>query len=385
LTAAAVPGERARIVLFRRRAPAIIITSVIFVIGAMLLISNFLTSRLLEASKEANYKIMRDVLASVLKAADERALSRAEIVEAIPTIHNAFVAKDREKLLAETMAMFKEQDEKYALQTAQFHLAPGISFLRLHKPEKFGDDQTSYRPMLVDVNTSHVVRKGIAITRTGPSIYGIVPVTDAAGNHFGSFEMGLELDTTLNTLKEGYNIEATAFVDEKMLTEIATDLKGDVMSPKNRVGRYIRFHATHPELAASLVTDREVDVKEPKNFERTVAGTLWGVQLVPMYSYSGKQIGVFALATNLADERADANRVKVWMALSALFAIVLIAGISLIVTRGLLLSPVRVLGERMRALADGDASQPADPIDSYVDEVKPLAESYERLRKEKSS
>ena len=370
---------------FRRRAPAIILTTVVFVIGMMILISNLLTSRLLESSKEANYKIMRDVLAGVLKSTEDKALSRAEVVEAIPSVHNAFVAKDREKLLSETIAMFKEQDEKYGLQVAQFHLAPGVSFLRLHKPETFGDDQTSYRPMLVDVNTSHVVRKGIAITRSGPSVYGIVPVTDAAGKHFGSFEMGLELDTMLNQIKEAYNIEATAFVDEKLMIEIATDLKGDIMSPKNRVGRYIRFHATHPELAASLVTDREVDIKEAANYERTVAGTLWGVQLLPMYNYSGKQIGVFALATNLADERAEANRVKVWMALSALFGIVIIAGMVLVVIRGLLLAPVRALGERMQSLADGDASRPGDPIDSYAEEVQPLAEAYEKLRREKSS
>lgn len=385
MTAAARLGERAATVTFRRRAPAIIITTVVLVIGTMILISNFLTGRLLESAKEANYKIMRDVLASILKSAEDRALSRAEIVEAIPSIHNAFVAKDREKLLSETIAMYKEQDEKYGLQVAQFHLAPGISFLRLHKPTVFGDDQTSYRPMLVDVNTSHVVRKGIAITRSGPSVYGIVPVTDASGKHFGSFEMGLELDTTLNKIKEAYNIEATAFVDEKLLTEIATDLKGDVMSPKNRVGRYIRFHATHPELAASLVSDRDVDVKEPKSYERTVAGTLWGVQLVPMYNYSGKQIGVFALSTNLADERAEANRVKVWMALSALFGVVIISGLVLIAIRGLLLAPVRSLGERMQALADGDATKPADPIESYAEEVQPLAEAYEKLRREKSS
>lgn len=369
---------------FRSRAPALIIGSLVLVISLVILISNLLTARLLEASKEANYRMMRDVLASILKSTEDRALSRAEIVEAIPSVHNAFVAKDREKLLSETLAMYKEQDEKYGVQDAQFHLAPGISFLQLPKPEQFGDDQTPYHGMLVDVNTNHVVRKGIAITRSGPSVYGIVPVTDN-GKHFGSFALGLELEASLNKIKEAYNIEATMFIEEKLLLEVATDLKGDIMSAKNRVGRYIRYHATHPELAANLVTDRDVDVREPKHFERTVAGTLWGVQLVPMYNYSGKQIGVFALATNLADERADANRVNVWMALSGLFAIVLLAGLVLIVVRGLLLRPVAQLGEGMRALADGDAGKPLDPPDTYVEEMRPLVEAYEKLRREKSS
>ncbi len=371
-------------VKFRRRAPAILVFSSILVILSLTAIANFLTMRMLESSKAANFKLMRDVLASILKSTEDKALSRAEVVEAIPAVHNAFLAKDRAKLLSETEAMFKEQDEKYGLQSAQFHLAPGISFLRLHKPEAFGDDQTSYRPMLVDVNTTHAVRKGVAITKSGPQVYGIVPITDDAGKHVGSFEMGLELEPMLNKIKEAYNIEATAFIDEKMLTDIATDLKGDIMSPKNRVGRYIRFHATHPEVAAALVADKDVEIVEPSSYERTFAGTSWGVQLVPMYNYAGKQIGVYALAQNLADANASANRARVWQMLAALFGIVFLSGMLLVVLRGLLIAPLAALNEKYAALANGDASQPADPTDTYVEELQALAENYEKLRAEKS-
>jgi methyl-accepting chemotaxis protein len=367
-------------VKFQRRALAFIVAASLLVILAITLVANLLTNRLLEATKDAQFKMLRDVLSSVMKTAEDRATNRAELVVSMESVRKLFLAKDRDGLWAETERMWHLQDEKYGVDQAQFHIAPGTSFLRLHSPKQFGDDQSSYRPMLTDVNTNHVLRKGIAITRKGPIISGIVPIADAAGKHVGSFEMGLEFAPVLAKMKDAYNIEATAFVDEKMMTEIATDLKGDVMTPKNRVGRYIRFSATNPELAVALVTDKDIDVREPKNYERVVAGTAWGVQLVPMYSYSGKQIGVFALATNLADEKSDANRAIVWQLLCGLFAMVFLAGLVLVVVRGLLLRPVHALGERMKALADGDASQPADPIDSYVDELQPMAEAYEKIR-----
>src|SRR5688572_27734916 len=110
------------------------------------------TSRLLDSAHESQYQLMRQVLASILKSTEDRALVRAELVASMPSVRAAFVARDRPKLLAECQRMYTVQDEKYGLDQAQFHLPPGISFLRLHKPEAFGDDQTSYRPMLSDVH-----------------------------------------------------------------------------------------------------------------------------------------------------------------------------------------------------------------------------------------
>lgn len=352
-------------------------------IVALFIIGNVLTTQLLERSKETSFKLMRDVLASTLRSSEDKAVVRAEIVASMPSVRSAFIARDRAKLAADCARMFRLQDEKYGLSTAQFHTPPGISFLRLHNPAQFGDDQTPYRPILADVNANAAIRRGITVSRSGPGIYGIVPIADDAGKHVGSFEMGLELAPVLDRLKDNYHIEATAFIEEKLLHDVATGLGGEVLTPKNRVGRYIRFHATHPVLATALVADGDIEIRDPTSYERTFEGTLWGVQLVPMYDYAGKQIGVFAVAQNLADIKARANRARIWQGLAALIAIVVLTGIVLIVVRGVVLSPVEALGERLRALVEGDATQPADPIDSYCDELKPMAEAYEKLRAEK--
>lgn len=370
---------------FRRRGTAILVFASILTVLAITAIANFLTTRLLAEAKEENYKLMRDVLASIRKSTEDRAINRAEIIANMNGPRDALAAGDRAKLLEECARMFKIQDEKYGVNIGQFHTPPGTVFLRLNAPERFGDDQSTSRPMVADVNTNHVLRQGLGITRSGPAISGIVPVTDDAGKHVGSFEIGMELPPMLDKIKEAYNIEASAFIDEKVLKEQAPDVGGDIMTPKNRVGRYIRYYATHPDLAAQLVTDKDIEIAEPVHFDRTVAGTLWGVQLVPMYLYNGKQVGVYALAINQSQEASGAGRARVWQALAALFAAVFVSGVVLIVVRGLLLSPVESLGERMKALANGDPAQPADDLETYPDEVRPLAEAYEQLRKERRS
>lgn len=368
------------LVQFRRSAPGLLIASAALVIGLITGVSLLLTSLMLRNAEEDSFQLMRDVLASTLKAAEEKALVRAELVSSMPAVRSAFNQRDRQKLLSETQEMFKEQSEKYGLDQAQFHIPPGVSFLRLHRPEKFGDDQTSYRPMLTEVNREKVLRKGVAITRAGPAIAGIVPIFDDAGKHTGSFEMGLEFSPMLDKIKQSYGLEAAVFIDEKMLREVSTDLQGDVLTPEKRVGKYIRFHATHPVLLRSLVVDSDVAVTDATTYERVVAGTPWGVQLVPMYNYMNKQIGVFALSMDFSKTRGAQGRSLVWQLLAALFGVVLMAGVVLVVVRGLLLSPLRALSERFTALADGEAAGPADPLDSYCDELKSLAGSYERLR-----
>lgn len=370
---------------FRHSAPTVIIGAAIIIIVAITGVAQILTARLVSTAHEADYDLMRRAFTSTLKAMEDEAASDAEIIANIPTVRAAFARRDRAALQAETVGMFKAIEAKYAIDQAQFHTPPGVSFLRLHDPQKFGDDETSYRPMLAEVHHEKGLRKGTAITKGGPAIFGIVPILDDRGELIGSFEMGLEFSPVLDELKKAYGLEGAVFFEEKVLREIATDIEPDIITPKNRVGKYIRYHATHSEVMSSVVTDKDIETTQPKRLEHTVAGVPWGVQLMPLYNYANKQIGVVAIAMSLQEDKTLARRAVIWQTLAAVFGVVLIAGVVLVTLRGLLLAPLAGINERMAALAAGDASRPAEPLDDYCDELRLLASSYEQLRRQKQS
>ena len=370
---------------FFHSASAFIITVAIAVIVAVTALAQLLTSRMVSTAHEGDYDLMRRALANTLKAMEDEAASDAEIVASIPAVKKAFIARDRATLQAETIGMFRTIEPKYSIDQAQFAVPPGVSFLRLHAPEKFGDDQTSYRPMLAEVHHEKALRKGTAITKGGPAIFGITPIFDDKGELAGSFEMGLEFGPVLAELKTAYGIEGAVYFEEKQLRDIATDIEPDIITPKNRVGKYIRYYATHSDLMAAVVTDRDVEITQPKRLERTVAKVPWGIQLVPLYNYANKQIGVVALATSFEEDKTLARRSLVWQVLAAVFAAVIVAGVVLVSIRGLLLRPLAGLTDRMASLAAGDASRPAEPALDYCDELQSLAKSYERLREQKQS
>jgi HAMP domain-containing protein len=86
------------------------------------------------------------------------------------------------------------------------------------------------------------------------------------------------------------------------------------------------------------------------------------------------------MARDFSSSRAAAGRSLVWQGLLALSAVVLLAGMILIVVRGLLLRPLEMLSRHFVKLAEGQRDQPIPETEILCDEMKALAQAHEQLR-----
>ncbi|WP_411878973.1 cache domain-containing protein [Polaromonas sp. YR568] len=371
---------------FAKSAPAVLIAAVVVVVAALSFVSNLISHQMANSFEQAQFELVSQIVKSRLHGAESQAISSAELVAAMPAVKKAFAARDRAELLAVTRDAFAAQHEKYGISQAQFHLAPAVSFLRVHNPEKFGEDLAKYRQIVVEVNQANAIRKGIEITTSGIGVFGTLPMTDAAGKSTGSFEMGLEVGPLLDELKKDHGFEMAFFVDEQSLRETATSLKGDIFSEQNRVGKYVKFYATHAELLRPLVVDADINISDESHYVRDSAGVAYGVLLQPVYNYAKKPIGVIAIAKNFSATRSADKQAILWQTLLGIVAIVLLTGVVLVVIRGMLLQPLQLVGDRFADLADGKAgAEDAPPMPSPLcDEIAGLAGSYERLRAQKA-
>jgi len=241
---------------FRRSAPLVLIGAIALVVVAASIISSLLFTRMISSVEGKQFSLMHSIVAFNLEGAEDRALARAAMIADLPKARALFAAQDRPGLLAEYSKMFTDQKDKYGVDQAQFHSLPATSFLRLNAPEDFGDDLSKFRPMVVAVNRDQVSRKGFAIARSGPAIFGVVPMFDPQGKHIGSFEVGMAFDDVLDNLKNTYNLEMAVFIDETSLHEFARGIDPGVFSDQNRVGKFIRFHSTNAAVFQSLERDR---------------------------------------------------------------------------------------------------------------------------------
>lgn len=370
---------------FKRDAPRVLIGAIIVSVATLSVLSNRLFSGLTDAVEKQQFDLMRTTLTTALISAQDKALARADMLAHIPAIQAALAARDRPKLQAECAEMFAVEHEKYGMDQCQFHIPPAISFLRLHAPDRHGDDLSVFRPMVTSVNKDSVARKGLVIARTGPAIFGVAPIKDLAGAHTGSVDVGLDFAPILDGLKADYQIDLALFVDEEPLTKFAPDLAGKIATSENRRGRYIKMHSTQWALMQDLAQEKDLTRFDHTTFTRTVRGQTFGVVLIPLRNPAGEPLGILAAAQDFSPSRAASGRSLVLQVLLAIFTVVSLSGVVLIVIRGFISRPIQALNEGFAALAKGQPAPPAEDAETLCDEMRELAAHYEELRSKTGS
>ncbi|GBF35314.1 methyl-accepting chemotaxis protein [Desulfocucumis palustris] len=106
-----------------------------------------------------------------------------------PEVHKALADRNREKLLQLTMPAFIKLKEE-GVEQIQFLLPPATSFLRLHMPEKYGDDLSSIRHTVVECDKSKKIVEGLEEGRGGFGFRVVSPVFDQ-GRYVGCAEYGV--------------------------------------------------------------------------------------------------------------------------------------------------------------------------------------------------
>lgn len=365
---------------FRRSAPRALIIVAALVIAALTFGANRLFGGMASAVEQSQIEMMRSIISFNLDGAASNALARAEMVASDPMVRELLARRDRAGLLTHTQAMFNEQRDKYGVDQVQFHLAPATSFLRLQNPALFGDDLSRFRPIVVAVNRERVARKGVAIARTGPAIFGVAPIRDMAGQHIGSVEFGLDFGALLDRLKAAYGLEFTLFIDEAPLRAYADGLPPGTLGEQNRVGSTMRLHSTNWALMRELVTGDDLRVHDaPRDWLRDAGGVTHGVVLHPLRSPAGDVLGAIVVTRSFEATRGAAGRTNVLQWLLALLGFLVLAGALLIVIRGWLVRPVEAITGRFAAIGSGERPEPDEDDRFLSEEMKRLAAEHERI------
>lgn len=119
----------------------------------------------------------------------------------------------REKLFELVKPSWQNMTAGYDVRQLHFHLGPGsTSYLRVHRPKKFGDNMDDVRYTVVDVNQNHVPTKGFETGRVYSGIRGVVPVfskskTDGNKEHIGALEAGTSFTVLLRELRKNLDSE----------------------------------------------------------------------------------------------------------------------------------------------------------------------------------
>lgn len=305
-------------------------------------------------------------LAGLFKSANTELQSQGHLAVALSSLvanvdyfSQMFANNEREALAKALVPTYKVMKENFAARQFQFHTPPATSFLRLHKPAKFGDDLSSFRKTVVATNQTKENIMGLEKGVAGLGIRGISPVY-YDGKHQGSVEFGMSFGQPFfDQFKKKYGVDISLHLmsgnDFKIF---ASTLQDNAL-------------LSHEQLMTVLDGEPVIQQLEHDGIDLAVyANTI--------KDYSGNAIGIIEIAM---DRSHNASAIQ-----NATNVALLLGGISLVA--GLLFStfvarmivvPLNTAVKAMDEIAQGDGDLTKRLDASGSNEISRLATAFNQF------
>jgi methyl-accepting chemotaxis protein len=335
------------------------VLAVTIVLAITLSISFNYMGGILHTAEENEMQEIFETLVAGIESEGRLAKVMSALVAGIPEVQEYFAARDRGALEALFVPGFQALKKAYGVRQFQFHEPPATSFLRVHKPAKFGDDLSTFRLTVVEGNRSRKAIQGLEVGVAGLGVRGLVPVS-YGGEHIGTVEFGMSFGQAFfDEYSKNHEIELELYI--------------------NRDGRMDRF-------ASTMEGNDLVSTEQMKGLGRGqhlfATGELKGNPVAyyaaPVENYSGEPIGVLVVAKDRL-YFADSISSLQWMVfglglLSMLVIGVLVWLISLGVVR-----PISEAAVVMEGIASTKGDLTVRMDESGADEVARLSRAYNRF------
>lgn len=347
----------------------------VVVMSAMVAFVTFDTDQRARHDEQRELNLLSLAFENELSTLNNFALGLATEVANNPQVQIDLKNRDRQALENLVMPAYQALKHKFEIAQYQFHLPPAISFLRVHNPKKFGDDLSSFRPIVVAANEKDEPLSGIEVGRAGLGVRGISPIR-YDNQHIGSVEFGIDLGPKfLNALKKRYSVDWQVVLLSKV-AKIATFTKHDVTKADQGPLEIQSSTLAKPFIASSELM--HADQHKPFFSLINKYGHDYRVRSIPLLSFSGNQIGWVEIIKDRSDFVALRNaRLMQAIALIVLVLIILTAVVGYVVTR--VLRPIRPLTVAATAIAQGDFSPDLSQYTENRDEVGTLARSMQSM------
>ncbi len=294
-----------------------------------------------------------------IKSTGHLAQALSLMVAQTPEIQKLFAEGDRQALAKRTVPLFKLFRDKFAVRQFQFHTPPAISFLRAHKPEKFGDDLSSFRKTVVKTNATKQPVFGLEKGVAGLGIRGIVPVFYNK-KHIGSVEFGMSFGRPFfEKFKKEYDVDISLYVKRDNNFQILgttlekNDLLSNAAMNKAIEGNEVSLQSVYKHLPVTV-------------YARAIN------------DFSGQPVGILEIVMDRSSYVAAVNRIRnITIIVCGLMFVV---GLILVyfISKGIS-NPIKHTVDAMNDIAGGEGDLTMRLDESGRDEIAMLARAFNKF------
>jgi len=333
--------------------------------------------RTFRTAKQSQLERVANVIRSIVRQQTDKMAGLAHMLADLPQVKQAMRAGQREDLWALLNPLFAVQRDRYDVSIMGFTRPPATVFLRLHKPEKYGDD-ISFRELVLTVNKNQEARQGIEIGRAGLGIRALVPISDEQG-FLGSVEVGSKFTPILQSIKQILNFEAGVFVNETLMSTLATE-EPQAESEQIIGGLRDVEHTNRKIVRAVVWPDLLRCTQDNLTFSKEVEKKQYGVVMLPLQSFNGRPIGFVIAVQQLTWLQSDMNSAIINLVSFSLLQLISFIGLIGLLFNGLLIRPLLDLSKKVNELIEGELEPGFKELAKRSDEVGELAGKLEKIQ-----
>ncbi|GEM_PF-6165170 len=289
--------------------------------------------RSMERAEHEKRKIHLEAIRSNIEDRFNIARTGALMVAEKEEVREAFARRDRYNL-QQTLAPLYESLRGEVAQL-HFHLPDNTSFLRLHRPEEYGDDLKETRPLVAAANRSQEMVSGIESGKGGLGCRVVVPVTGGE-EHLGTVEVGAKIgEDFLTGLKQTYGSEYYLYKADNHDTFIA---------------------ATSSEDEFALSGDDLLTVMEGKTTYSFAGDREHIISTLPLTDISGNTKAYLKVVTDRSEVITAMFEKQTYMGLLYIGAVIVSAALVMLTLQVSILSPLDEIKAYLRRVAGLDFS-----------------------------
>ncbi|UPO33268.1 methyl-accepting chemotaxis protein [Shewanella sp. JNE2] len=321
-----------------------------------LVLSEF--SRQVAESEQRELHKLYETAVAEIASSGKLAEAMATIISLTPEVQSTFAMGDRDELTTRTLPIFTQLKRDFAVQQFQFHTPPATSFLRLHRPEKFGDDLTSIRKTIVETNSQKHPLYGLEYGVEGLGIRGLVPMS-YNGQHTGSVEFGMSFGQPFfDNFKQAYQAEIALILPDGPKYK----LFGATFTPDTQAINELNTVMQGHEVIRTL----------------TLNNTTYALYRHAIKDYSGNVFGVLDIAMDRTHSEQTMADIRLKLILIGLAALFIGTAIAWFIAKGIT-RPIAETTQAMNDIAEGEGDLTRRIAVNGKDEIAELSMAFNRF------
>ncbi|MBV5320144.1 MAG: CZB domain-containing protein [Sulfuricurvum sp.] len=343
-------------------------------IGFIIVLINYWLS--VEKIREDIYlsqsKEMKTVFEEAIEAKNSVGITNAIGISKNSAVVNGLTSGDREATLKSLKSLSSEFKENTKFGNIKIHVHDKDvhSFLRVWKPEKFGDDLSGFRKSILKVKETQKPLVAIEVGVAGLELRGIAPII-VGGSYAGSVEFMQGLNSIIKDMRQNFGAEVIIALDNHYL-ENAKEL-----SDAPKIGKEFTLAVKEDTVDKGFLSELRKNEFNPKKGSFTTDN--YYVEPIVIKDFSGEAVGYAFSAKKLEvvetlinqSENSLLRQVIIMTVLDVVILVLLI-----VIVRRAVTEPIENLDRIAQELASGDADMSKRLQVSSNDEIGKAAISF---------